>query len=348
MRAGTIAVMGILYLGLLPFRATAADDVWRQDGALPASERAVSALSDDRHRRFDFWIGVWDVNLRKRQPDFTWQDSVAARAHIYSILNGRAILELWDSTPIKGYSLRYFDPEKDKWILWLNWPSKNRTNASSLDGVFRHGRGDFLFTHTNAQGQEVKSRYSFNDISPDTLRWDDAFSADGGDSWRDHWRMEWTRVEQEPGWPIPSDTAPTYDDGNRCEGDDFRALEALTGAWRGELSGEGGPQVAHMRGYKILDGCAVMVFVRSAGEDWFFLNFFNTADKRWESHFLTSRRDQPMVRLFASESPFDLADEASGQRHVWRLDDNLTLTIRGSGAGGKRVLRLRKRPSTEE
>ncbi len=43
-------------------------------------ERALSAFSEDPARRFDFWIGDWDVNLRMRQDDLTFKDSVAARA----------------------------------------------------------------------------------------------------------------------------------------------------------------------------------------------------------------------------------------------------------------------------
>ena len=37
---------------------------------------------------------------RMQQPDLSWKDSVKARAQIYSILDGHAILELWNSTPI--------------------------------------------------------------------------------------------------------------------------------------------------------------------------------------------------------------------------------------------------------
>ena len=50
-------------------------------------ERALSAFAEDPARRFDFWIGDWDVNLRMRQDDLTFADSVAARARIYGILD---------------------------------------------------------------------------------------------------------------------------------------------------------------------------------------------------------------------------------------------------------------------
>ncbi len=53
-------------------------------------ERAYSEFSPDPARRFDFWIGEWDVNLRMLQDDLTFEDSVAARASVYPILDGKA------------------------------------------------------------------------------------------------------------------------------------------------------------------------------------------------------------------------------------------------------------------
>ena len=73
------------------------------------ADRAYSAFSSDPSRRFDFWVGEWDVDLRMLQDDLTWKDSIVARDSVYAILGGKAILELWDSKPIKGFSLRYFD-----------------------------------------------------------------------------------------------------------------------------------------------------------------------------------------------------------------------------------------------
>jgi len=304
-----------------------AKEKWTQEGVLPPGERATSAFSDDPDHQFDFWIGEWEVNLRKRQPDFSWEDSVAARPFIYPILNGKAILELWDSEPIKGYSLRCYDPQTEKWKLWLNWPGKNRSNASMLEGRFRHGRGDFFSSFTNAEGEEVTSHFSFNDISADALRWDDRYSSDGGDTWRDNWRMEWTRTASEPEWPIPGDTAHTYDHGSRCDEPQFRAHEPLAGAWKGTRTRNGKTQKAEMRGYKILDGCAVMAFIRAGGEEWFFFSFYSTGAKRWESHMLSDKSGEPLVQLAASDNEYMLANEAGDVTHRWSFDDGAALTI---------------------
>ncbi len=219
-------------------------------------------------RQFDFWIGEWDVNLRVRQEDFSWQDKLSSRAKIYRILDGKAILEFWDSATIKGYSLRYYDSEKKKWVIELNWPGKNWSGNSKqgLEGSFRHGRGEFFSTYTTKEGQAGIQRYTFCDITPTSLRWDDAYSEDGGKTWSNNWIMEWTRLAGTAPWPAAGEKAPTYETGARCDRPEFRTFEVLEGKWRGEVEtltskGKWVKVAADFSGYKVLDGCAVMNFL---------------------------------------------------------------------------------------
>ena len=230
--------------------------------AQPSGDLA-DAWAFDEARQFDFWVGDWDVNLRVRQPDFTWKDDVRARAKIYRVLGGKAILELWDSPNIKGYSLRYFHEPTDQWILHLNWPSRNRSGTGSLRGGFRHGRGEFFSRSTGADGRRSISRYTFCDITPTSLRWDDAFSKDGGNTWTNNWIMEWTRREDVAEWPRPGAPAHTFVDGARCDLAEFRTFEPLAGARRGTVTVPGAGEVpATLIGYRALDGCAVLTFLR--------------------------------------------------------------------------------------
>lgn len=292
------------------------------------AERAYSAFSDDPSRQFDFWIGRWDVNLRMQQPDLAFRDSVKAEGHIYGILNGKAILELWHSQPIKGFSLRYFDPAKEKWVLWLSWPNANRASISSLEGTFRHGRGDFLNSWTDAQGRSVTQRYSFNDITPFSLRWDDLTSTDGGKSWAKNWIMEWSRRAVDPVWPIEGETTPTFVDGSRCDAEPFRPYEAIVGDWVG-ASGDA------LRAYRTLDGCAVLGFATLGGREHFlFLTF--TANG-WETLVLDDDRATPIVR-FAGTTSWQTQTGSDDQSLAWRLDgDGLALTL------GKRTAELTRR-----
>ncbi|NNG17505.1 MAG: hypothetical protein HKM89_13600, partial [Gemmatimonadales bacterium] len=119
--------------------------------ALSQTEQTIgSDWTGSKDREFDFWVGEWDVNLRVMQSDHSFKDTHRAKAKIYRVLDGKAILELWDQQVeghgIRGFSLRHYDPQAENWTLYLNWPGRNRSGMSSLTGSFRHGRGEFFST----------------------------------------------------------------------------------------------------------------------------------------------------------------------------------------------------------
>lgn len=313
MHWGSRTAAVIVALALAASVSTADDSVWAPD------ERAFSAFSEDKHRQFDFWIGEWDVNLRMLQGDLTFKDTIKARAHIYSILNGKAILELWDSGPIKGYSLRYFDSDSQKWVLWLNWPNPETSRTTSLSGEFRHGRGDFRSQFTTPDGQTIDQRYSFNDITPFSLRWDDLNSNDGGNTWRKNWRMEFTRTAVDPSWPDKEDEFLTYQNGARCSNEKFRPYESVVGQWQGQINGHD----ATLRSGKIVDGCAVIVFLDIDDEQetkrFIFLTY-NTFVGRWEADYVDDDRDSGSIRLVSDS---DWSSTAGNDHSLqWQVDEN--------------------------
>ena len=211
--------------------------------------------------QFDFWIGEWDVNLRVRQDDASWKDMYRAVARIYPMLEGKAILELWDEASIKGFSLRYYDAGRKEWVLWLNWPAANRSGSSSLAGTFRHGRGDFFSTYTTQDGTEGISRYSFNDITATSLRWDDAYSTDAGKTWSHNWIMEFSRTGDIPRLPENGGPAHTYHGGDRCPRSEFSWYEFVIGRRSGSVRIDGASTPATLTGFRILDGCAALMLV---------------------------------------------------------------------------------------
>jgi hypothetical protein len=274
-------------------------------------------------RQFDFWVGTWDVNLRIQQGDASWQDSIRSEARVYPILRGKAVLELWDSAPIKGFSLRHFDTAKDKWVLWLNWPSNNRANTGSLEGAFRHGRGEFFSSSTRPDGTTSMSRYSFSDITADSLRWDDAFSSDGGKTWTNSWIMEFSRTAAQPELPFEGGPAHTYIDGGRCDDERFRRYEFVDGAWDGEVTvGERRvPVPARLVAHKVLDGCAVLMSLTYEldGEphEVFHHLTFNAGSGRYELLVLDDEPHSPAALATSAVSPDELRCEStSGQRFL--------------------------------
>ena len=280
-------------------------------------ERAYSSFSADPARGFDFWIGEWDVNLREFQDGATFKDSVAGRASVYSILGGKAILELCDSTLIQGLRLAHYDPLEKRWVLWLDWAERNHSQMQSLGGGFRHGRGEFLSTSSTEPGQTVLTVHSFTDITPFSLRWDDTYSTDDGKTWMRNWVMEFTRTAIEPRWPIRFGAIPTYVDGGRCDDDRFRPYELLVGKWRGER--------ASFDVLPVLDGCAVMGFLEDdGGADEFVFITYDSVEERWVTAVLDALPETGLVRYTGSHWSH-LAAEREGSLAwvVWNKPGNL-------------------------
>lgn len=338
-RIGSVAVAAVLSVTLLEPLSSQ-----RLPNGAPATWEVAEELPPEA-RQFDFWVGEWDVNLRIHQPDGSWQDAQQAEARIYPILSGKAVLELWESTAIKGFSVRYFDTDQRQWVLWLNWPGPNRSGSSSLTGTFRHGRGDFYSTRQAPDGSEVTSRYSFNDITPHSLRWDDGYSEDGGSTWQGRWIMEWTRTAAQPSLPPRGGPAHTYRDGSLCTAAEFDRYTWLAGRRTGEakIDGPDGVSVtATLTGYSILDGCAVMAFIASGetaeAADRFAHVTWNAGADRYELLLLSSDARAPAHLLFSDPAEVGLlfTDQVSAG-----ADEDSSV---GAARGATVRVRLEERP----
>jgi hypothetical protein len=284
-----------------------------------AQDFPISASLPAESRQFDFWIGEWDVNLRIRQPDLTWADQIRAVAQIYPILNGKAVLELWSDAReagIKGYSLRHFDTAREEWVLWLNWPGPNRSGSASLSGTFRHGRGEFFARQATQDGGERISRYTFSDIAQDRLRWDDAFSTDGGESWTHGWIMEFTRRGPKPTLSAQGGPEHTFHSGGRCDAPGFRAYDFLSGRTSGPIE-VGGSGTVVITGHEILDGCAVMTFAGTSGDPERAFAFshitWNTSVSRLELTTLTSGVSTPVRMFYGADGESAEALQSAGE-----------------------------------
>jgi len=314
---------------------------WGQGPDVPPARRGPARAAVPEARQFDFWLGRWDVNLRIKKEGKWPPSSVRAVAEIYSILGGEAILELWDSASIKGFSVRTFDPARGEWLLWLNWPGTNRSGSSGLSGSFHHGRGDFFSERPAADGGTLISHYSFNDITPNTLRWDDAYSSDGGETWRHQWRMEFTRTAHAVELDPAGGDAHTYGGGGRCDLPEFRRFEALAGQHRGTIrrldGGEWKQAPARLSGYRVLGGCAVLAILVSEFDGQPFESFhqltWNTYASVFEETTLGTRAGSPGPPIAVYYGPATagaltltrrgaFGEETPPVRRTWHLGDD--------------------------
>jgi hypothetical protein len=287
-------------------------------------EPFVHPIEDIAHpREFDFWLGEWEVQVRRRQEDGSWADQEKGSAHIYSILDGNAVLELWNghaSNPsgyaFRGFSLRHYDPDSARWVLALNWPSPDRPNFYQLTGSFRHGRGEFFVSYRDTAGVDNLVRYTFSDITPVSLRWDGGISRDGGKTWASSMIFEFTRTRDRAHWPGPGEPAPTYHDGSLCNGERFSELDFLQGGWEGTFTpaADGtGRGRAEMTAHRVLDGCAHMSLLA-----------YETAEGRREVFEIRSYLPQrgEWVELWLDDRPESAMQMLAGDFE----DGNLVLT----------------------
>jgi len=164
----------------------------------------ASALSAHRKSAdFDFLMGVWRVHHR-------YLVKRLAGCHDWIEFGGyvaaRHILDGWgnmDEGPIelpgghyRGTSLRLYDPATSKWaIYWLDSRCPGRL-FPPVYGTFEDGPfgpvGTFLGDDA-FKGRPIRVRFIWSRITPDSARWEQAFSLDEGNTWENNWFMDFTR-----------------------------------------------------------------------------------------------------------------------------------------------------------
>ena len=167
---------------------------------LPLQGRAEER---DGQHDFDFKIGTWKTQVKRRLRPLTgsttWVE-MSGISVVRKVLNGRAnLVELVADSPnghFEGMSLRLYNPQSRQWSL-------NFANAS--DGVmtpptigeFKDGRGEF-YSQETLNGRAIFVRFVITPTTPDSIRFEQFFSDDGGKTWEVNWIATDTRVKDEP------------------------------------------------------------------------------------------------------------------------------------------------------
>jgi hypothetical protein len=158
----------------------------------------VHAQRDGQHD-FDFEFGAWQARLSRLDRPLTgsthWLDYEGTSV-VRKVWDGRANLGELDvhgpAGHIEGMTLRLYNTETRQWnITWAN-ASSATLDRSTMFGGFTSGRGEF-FGQDSLDGRAIYVRFVFSNITPTTFRFEQAFSADGGQTWEVNWRAEFTR-----------------------------------------------------------------------------------------------------------------------------------------------------------
>jgi hypothetical protein len=156
-------------------------------------------VTHDGQHDFDFNIGTWKTHISRLQHPLagstTWVEYDGTSV-VRAILNGHASLfELTADGPaghIEGVGLRLYNPQSHQWSL--NWANGN-TGILGVPtvGGFDNGRGVFV-DQEQFNDRVILVRNSFSDITPNSARFEQTFSDDGGETWETNWVMTFTRL----------------------------------------------------------------------------------------------------------------------------------------------------------
>jgi hypothetical protein len=170
--------------------------------AWQALEGGSQEKRDGQHD-FDFEIGVWRTHLSRLQNPLTgskkWIEYEGTTV-VRKVWDGRAnLVELEVDGPagrIEGLSLRLYNPQSRQWSLnFAN--SRSGVLSPPTIGEFKNGRGEF-FAQETLDGRAIQVRFVMSDITPNSCRFEQAFSDDGGKTWEVNWIATDTRVKDEP------------------------------------------------------------------------------------------------------------------------------------------------------
>lgn len=153
----------------------------------------------DGQHDFDFEIGTWKTRLSLLQHPLTgsttWVEYEGTTV-VRKIWNGRAnLVELEADGPaghLQALSLRLYNPQSRQWSLNFS-NSKSGTLSPPSIGEFKGGTGEF-FSQEALDGRAIYVRFVISVITPDSCRFEQSFSDDGGKTWEVNWIATDTRV----------------------------------------------------------------------------------------------------------------------------------------------------------
>ena len=153
---------------------------------------AAPAPPRDGAHDFDFAFGTWKTHVRRLQHPLSGSSEwieYEGTSIVRPIWNGRGnTVELDVSGPagrIEGLSLRLYNPQSRQWSL--NYASSTGgTLGVPTVGAFANRRGEF-YDHESIDGRMVLVRNVITDETPRSIRFEQAYSPDGGRTWETNW-----------------------------------------------------------------------------------------------------------------------------------------------------------------
>lgn len=166
--------------------------------------QATTETADSTGSRhgFDFWQGTWRGLNRKLvnvlDPDCDEWIEFEGVCQARLVLGGLGsfdtlVTEMPGRGHFEGMTVRLYDPATDVWRIW--WASTRDPGRldTPAQGRFVDGVGRFLADDV-LDGVSFTYRLEWTVNAPDSARWQQFFSFDGGQTWQLNWTCEHTRI----------------------------------------------------------------------------------------------------------------------------------------------------------
>ncbi|MGN6187070.1 MAG: hypothetical protein ACTHQM_25825 [Thermoanaerobaculia bacterium] len=165
---------------------------------LPLFSSFAQTAKDGQHD-FDFEIGTWRTHVRRLVKPLTgsttWVEMNGTTV-VRPIGNGRGnLVELIADGPngrFEGISLRLYNPAARQWSLNFANLANGELTTPTI-GEFSGARGEF-FSHEKLGERMIFVKFVIIKTSPDSCRFEQSFSDDGGKTWELNWVATDTRV----------------------------------------------------------------------------------------------------------------------------------------------------------
>jgi hypothetical protein len=167
-----------------------------------APESAPLGHVDD----FDFLAGSWRVHHRRlvgRLVGSTTWEEFDGECRMQKLLSGQMNIDdnvlYAPGGTYRAATVRVFDPTNNAWsIFWIDSRYPPSTIDDPVVGGFQGRRGVF-FSDDEWEGRQVRTRFIWHIDGPDSCRWEQALSPDGGTTWETNWHMHFAReASREP------------------------------------------------------------------------------------------------------------------------------------------------------
>lgn len=164
------------------------------------SQTSPSSLRDGR-QDFDWDFGTWKTHQKRRlhplSGSATWveYEGTDVVRKIWDGANEGLVRAEGPAGRLEIYTLRVYSPDAHQWNIYFTNPATGVLGQPAV-GEFKNGRGDFYDQETY-NGRSILLRFSVFDITPSSCRFEQAFSADGGNTWEVNFIVTETLVKDE-------------------------------------------------------------------------------------------------------------------------------------------------------